>query len=51
MTNELFDTIKLDDDRSLIQLKESAKKGARYFVGVVVLCPIDSIGKALYLTR
>lgn len=53
VTNELFDVQPLDDERCIIHLKRSAKKGAAggYMAGVVMPFPASDAASSLYLSR
>jgi putative transposase len=53
VTNELFDVQKIDEKRSLIQLKNNAKKGnkSKIIGGFVMPFPKEDVGKALFLSR
>jgi putative transposase len=53
VTNELFDVQKLDNKRSLIQLKNNNKKGDKSQIigGFVIPFAKENVGKALFLSR
>jgi len=53
VTDELFDVQAIDDQRCIIHIKESAKKGAAggYLCGVAMPFPASDAGKSLFLSR
>lgn len=53
VTNELFDIQPIDDDRCLIHIKRSAKKGQAggYLAGVVMPFSAENAANSLYLSR